>query len=353
MQDNSTIDPTDYYYYYEQERLAEEDVRFIVQNANIPLFIIGVPNNILIIALILKMKYLGTASGLIIYLAIMDSLTLTVNMIQRQLYYHDILITEWGCKFYFSTALSFAAIANWTLVLISFERYLTICYPFQRQVLINHKGIKIGVVIGSLSLVVFVFLFQGIFNTEQDEVCTYHILADGEMDVVEASVIYALPFLFIAAFTIAVIVRIYVTSQRRSSVTSLPMMSARRRSSCRDVGQTMSATSIQGMEKSLSQLMLSAAVLYFALNILYCLDRFVLLPVYGTDKSRSLHVFEYLVRILRDINHALNLYVYLAFSKRVRSNLFKMLLPCPLSNSGVRSRSSSIIEHSETKSDRY
>ncbi|XP_013085060.2 proteinase-activated receptor 1-like [Biomphalaria glabrata] len=309
-------------YYDTAYNLAYEDVKYIFRNYNILLWILGVPSNALIIALIVSMKRIGAASFLIIYLSVMDSLTLTAYLVQRQLYYTDHQKTTWSCRFYHSAGLSFAGVANWTLVLITVERFLSVCYPFRRQLLISKNFFIISVGILSIVLTLVIFTMEALTADASEGVCQEH---DDEhlLEIARVLIIYAIPFFFIAIFTAAVLRKISSSSKRRASITSLQIKPCSTKNGGPENGHT-TMTSIQMIETSLSQLMLAAAFLYLALNILYCVEALVLKQIYQHNKSRRLHHLDFACRIIRDWNHALNLYVYLAFSKGFRLNFRKL-----------------------------
>ncbi|KAH9524457.1 hypothetical protein Btru_054636 [Bulinus truncatus] len=277
----------------------------------------GLPGNILIILLIRRMQNRGMSSNLIIYLAVFDSLAMIAKLVQRQIFFRDIMIGSFGCKVVSIPEMACAAIANWTLVFISVERYLTVCQPLYRQVLLTDLRIKLILYIKAFVLLTYAVAMNVTFQKETKCQCGTNYIRFYQYMAIPPLTNIVTPFALILIFTICVITSIKSVSKKRSkrlkSVTSLK--DSRKNS--------QSAT--QEMEATLSNLMLAAALLFFIVNALYCVYTTVLFPVYMSQIPRSVTFTRYAALMISDWNHALNFYVYLIFCQGFRSNVRRAL----------------------------
>ncbi|KAK0053179.1 thyrotropin-releasing hormone receptor [Biomphalaria pfeifferi] len=277
----------------------------------------GLPGNILIIALILRMRSRGMSSYLIVYLAVFDSLALIAKLVQRNIFYSNVSLGNIGCKMVSIPEMSCASIANWTLVFISAERFLTVCYPLQRQRWLTDFRIKLILIVVPLFLIVYAISLNVVFQYETKSRCGTKYIKFYQYMVIPPITNIVAPFTVLLIFTIFVLKSIRSVSKKRSlrlkSVTSLKEP------------RKNSQSATQEMENTLSNIMLAAAVLFFAVNALYCVYTLIMFPVYVRNLTRSVTFTRYAALMISDWNHALNFYVYVLFSEGFRANLLRMM----------------------------
>ncbi|GFN89773.1 FMRFamide receptor-like [Plakobranchus ocellatus] len=101
--------------------------------------VIGVPSNALTVATILSMNAVSPATFFVVLLAAFDGSALVLKLIINLWYRFELNHNAWYCQFLEPLSLSFATTANWMLVLITLERFISVCFPLKKVYLLTKR----------------------------------------------------------------------------------------------------------------------------------------------------------------------------------------------------------------------
>ncbi|PVD29888.1 hypothetical protein C0Q70_09145 [Pomacea canaliculata] len=275
---------------------------------------LGVPGNIACLLTLTSMT-MTTSIFYVTLLAGTDLLALVLKIIFHQLSNHSIPLYDVGCKLG-SFVEVVSCYANWTLVLICFERFLAVCYPLKRNAYFTEaRAVAIAAIIAIIIFLCYLYAII-LYQFDPDKLCGFFNGPPGftQYWIWTATILYSLlPFVLLAVLTVFIIhsLRKHFRSRHTLQATS-------------GVEQSFSRA-----EFSICVMMVAAAVVFLFLTLPSCLF-FVLseAQVLGYD-STDLQIISVLMAEfsteLADSNHAINFYIYFLTNGRFRAR-FKALV---------------------------
>ncbi|CAG5125594.1 unnamed protein product, partial [Candidula unifasciata] len=296
------------------------------------LFAIGVPGNVLTIITTLSMQALSPATFFIALLAFFDGSALVVKLIFQQLYRYEVQIGNVGCKMEFLT-MYLATVANWMLVLICAERFISVCYPLKKiSVFTKKRGYICAATVAAFFLCFYGILFVVMRDKGPGMTCgtnnnflsfwaTYWYWLN-------AAMFLFIPFIIILVFTGGIIRGLYLSRRDRRFLMQ--------KGSGRDTGNECATGNNQRLvaeseriERAITIMMILAAVLFVAFALPACVFRLLSDPKFRGDCDTIANaywaMFEQVQFLLVDLTHVLNFFMYFFAVRRFRSQLFKLL----------------------------
>ncbi|XP_025095510.1 substance-P receptor-like [Pomacea canaliculata] len=305
---NTEADPYDYYY----------NIYTLYYASYIwVLAAVGVPGNVACIMTIATMT-LTTATLYVVLLAAADLAALVLKVIFHQLSYHRIPENTFICKGdVFVQVVS--CYANWMLVLICFERFLTVCYFLRKNTCFTIKrAIVIAVLLG---VTLFLCFLYGFINMDKAKAgyCSYPEHAQEFVITywhwIVASIYFFLPFTLLAIFTSLILVRL-----------------RRQRKASEAIGETTENTrerSQMRVELPICIMMVCAAIVFLVLTLPTCIYHLIVawkkINVDTPQQWFAWAMFQQLAISLSEANHAVNFYIYFLSVRMFRSR-FKQLM---------------------------
>ncbi|KAH9524466.1 hypothetical protein Btru_054656 [Bulinus truncatus] len=279
------------------------------------LCIIGLPGNVLTILVVLSHKSSKPATLLIGCLAMFDSVALVTKLIESQVIFNDVRLGRYGCKFIYIPSAISASVANWTLAFICAERFITVCYPLKRLYLMTaqrSKGVLVAMTAVMLSYVTAMYLTFMDFSGGRPQ-CVIGYISLYTFFMIQYTSHIIAPFALITFFAVLVIRQLRVSRANRNelrrqlSINESPIV----RQEC--------------LENKMSLLMISAAILYFAVNAPSCIFYTIIWPSVGCIPQ---DVFTYVndtLYVVNDSSHALNFFIYFVLVKGFRTDLYNAI----------------------------
>ncbi|CAL1545512.1 unnamed protein product, partial [Lymnaea stagnalis] len=273
---------------------------------------LGLPANTLTIITLLKCQTRSPASLLKVYLAVTDNTALVAKLVEANLKVYTVISSSFACKFFYVPSVTLTTIANWTLVLICAERFLTICCPLKRRQWISVKRCKIIFSSMSLGLLLYIFGF-----------CYPLMIPQQLFLLVQGTFMVIIPFFVITALTGAVIRVLHKYQKERLCLfenSSTPQIDRM----LNNIAASEQTTKVAArMENTLSLLMILAACLYFVVYAPYNVMILIVLPLCSYDRNVSLTTLVFF--ILADSSHVLNCFLYFSLVKGFRSDVLKVI----------------------------
>ncbi|PVD29897.1 hypothetical protein C0Q70_09154 [Pomacea canaliculata] len=119
---------------------------------------VGVPGNVACILVTTSMT-LTTATLYMSLLAVADLLALVLRLIFHQIAFYDVTVNTFVCKMEVFILLV-SNYANWTLVLVCLERFLSIRFPLKKKIYFTKKrAILIAVLLGMILCLCHLYAF--------------------------------------------------------------------------------------------------------------------------------------------------------------------------------------------------
>ncbi|KAH9524465.1 hypothetical protein Btru_054655 [Bulinus truncatus] len=285
-----------------QDSTIEAAIYYVV----VSLLVVGLPGNIAIMVITLRLKDRSSTMVAISYMALFDSLALVSKSITYGLEYNRVHFGVVGCKLYYVPVVASSAIANWTLVLICVERFISVTYPWKRSRLITTKRVHRTVLGLSILMTTYFVIHLCIFFTWNMGKCqvsySYHAYR-----LIRQVISTISPCILITVLTILVLRK--VSCQKKKTFTV----------------QRETNRGRKQMEETLIRLMLSASIMFFILNIPNILMVSILWPAIGFSRSTGVVVVIVFFYFLRDSSHAFNFYIYFISAKRFRQDFIQLL----------------------------
>lgn len=286
------------------------------------LVILGVPGNVASVLTILTMPF--TASIFYVaLLAVTDLLALVLKVVFHQMYNYGVPVSTAGCKVEVLVEVV-SSYANWTLVLICFERFLTVCYPQKKAVCFTKK--KAAVMAAALWVALLLcYMYAVVVKEKGDNSCQFPEYSRSSILPVWYWItvcLYSfLPFTILVIFTSLTIVgyRKQTTALRTSLKTSAGD----------DDEDDDSQPAFVQFERTVSIMLVSYAVVFLVLTFPTCVYYLMLAfgqHRYGTlEESFASVMFAEVSVCLADATHAVNFYIYFLSARRFRAR-FKDLV---------------------------
>lgn len=321
----------------------------------IVLAVIGVPTNALTVATILSMHALSPATFFVVLLAIFDGSALVVKLIGQQLAQHGLQDHAWFCKSMDPLSIFFSTTANWILVLICLERFISVCYPLKKAYLFTKRRsfIVAAILIGFLFTLIMTAL--GVTRTSHKGKCTaekrFTSFYSNVWLYINVALHLFIPFVLIAFLTAFIIYGLRKSRKHRMSLMrkndeteeemkvlkdgSQDDAKVARKSRPSSTSITPTARHNQKMlddtarvERTITLMLIVAALVFLVLSLPMALYYF--LKGFGrvsenTAEAASWRLYEQIAYVLVDSSHAVNFFLYFFTAKRFRVQLTRIM----------------------------
>ncbi|PVD29893.1 hypothetical protein C0Q70_09150 [Pomacea canaliculata] len=277
---------------------------------------VGVPGNVACILVATSMT-LTTATLYMSLLAVADLLALVLRLISHQIYLYKVTLNTFVCKVDVFVDLV-SSYANWTLVLVCLERFLSIRFPLKKKIYFTkHRAILIAVLLGMILCLCHLYEFIQIDHI-QERSCYY---PESSLDFVtnywhwiKACIYYFLPFILLLIFPCLIIVSLRRQRKAREAmVRTTPVTS-------RETTQTR-------VEVTLSVMVVWDAIVVIVTFAPMCLY-YLLVPFNVVNEWFTSTMLTHTAVALSEANYAVDFVIYFAASKKFRSRFKKLIGKC-------------------------
>ncbi|PVD29892.1 hypothetical protein C0Q70_09149 [Pomacea canaliculata] len=282
---------------------------------------VGVPGNVACILVTTSMT-LTTATLYMSLLAVADLLALVLKLIFHQIYLYDVPLNTFGCKADVFVSLV-SCYANWTLVLVCCERFLSIRFPLKKKIYFTKKrAIVIAVLLGMILCLCYIYEFIQVDHREKND-CNF---PKSSLDFVTtyfywiiAFIYLFLPFILLLIFPCLIIVSLRRQRKAREAIV-------------RTTPDTSGETTQTRVEVAISVMVVWDAIVVFVtyapICILHLIELFDIVK-YDTPDTRFTVWMSLLIAItLSEANYAVDFVIYFAASKKFRSRFKKLIRKC-------------------------
>ncbi|GFR74886.1 thyrotropin-releasing hormone receptor [Elysia marginata] len=312
---------------------------------------IGVPSNALTVATILSMHALSPATFFVVLLAIFDGCALVVKLIGNQLAQHEMTGHNWFCKFFNPLSIFFSTTANWILVLICLERFISVCYPLKKVYLFTKRRSFIIAAILIGSLFTFILTTLGVMQTFKKNKCTteerFESFFANVWPYLSVALHLFVPFVLIAVLTAFIIYGLQRSRKHRMSLlrkneeTNEEMKvlkdgaGAPRKSRSSSTPVAPPALHNQKMlndtariERTITLMLIAAAVIFLVLSL--PMSMYYLMLRFHESREKSIEaarwrVYHQVAYVFVDSSHAVNFFLYFFTAKRFRDQLIRIV----------------------------
>lgn len=337
--------------FFELDKIASDLRNYYL----IILAVIGVPSNALTVATILSMHALSPATFFVVLLAIFDGCALLVKLIGNQLDQHGVSGSVALCKTLDPLSIFFSTTANWILVLICLERFISVCYPLKKVYLFTKRRsfIIAAVLIGVLFTLIMTTL--GVTRTLAASTgkCTtekrFNYFYNNVWLYLNVALHLFIPFIFIAFLTSFIIYGLRQSRKHRMSLmrksdsggaetktggkqggNSAPIKS-------RSPSTPITPTALHNqkmlddtarVERSITLMLIAAGIIFLVLSLpisVYYLIRGFKVHQKRTAEHARWTLFQQIAFLFIDSSHAVNFFLYFFTAKRFRVQLIRIL----------------------------
>lgn len=280
---------------------------------------VGLPGNAACLVTVLTMT-MTTATFYVALLAVADTLALLVKLTYHQLATHR--KTNAAVCYTWYTPHFFSSYANWVLVLICFERFFSVCFPLKKQAYFTKRKARISAVALAVVMVIIFTPSFSFFADWDGRACTprehFNRPAQEAWATVVSALYFYIPFLLMSLFTTLIIVGMHRHRRARQAIASTG---------------TSNPGNGGGAERSISIMLVGAALVFLALTLPTCLYHLFHYKLYDPSvlrESAQRYLFEQVVYFLADANHAVNFFIYFVTAAKFRRCFVHLLqrLPC-------------------------
>ncbi|BFZ07278.1 hypothetical protein BsWGS_10317 [Bradybaena similaris] len=283
--------------------------------------VIGIPGNILALLTILRFPR-TTGTFYLTLLTIIDFLALLTkafNVAILSFYIFDSV----SCKIALMSTNFTATYANWMLVLISFERLITVLFPLKKSYYFTMTRARLS------ALIVAVILF--LFNSVYLWIITAGAGCGTSYPEFYSKYVHASTALYSYIPSVLLIVMVLLISRALTKI-----QKNREYIFCGEEGASVVALTQQRLqeqakaERSITMMLVFAVVAFLLLTVPLC---FVLAfenssIVESSNFSRSYYGMSYFIaQGLATLTHAINFFIYFLSTERFRSN-FRQMFGC-------------------------
>ncbi|XP_055901666.1 probable G-protein coupled receptor B0563.6 isoform X1 [Biomphalaria glabrata] len=285
-------DIADFYYFAEMQ--------FVITTV---LFTLGLFGNFSVILVMRRLK--SAASVLTISMATLDTLALISKVVgDGMINYHRGNFGYLFCITWHLPTDVFVATANWTLVLICIERFISIYFPLSYRSIVSVRRVHLTMATVLCIFVVFFVVFRVTTQTCNESMNQFQLVSIfiNTHLIIHFVIISLGPCLMTTIFTSLVIVKITFWKSK--------------------IRHVMKSNIRQKLESSLSRLMLSSAILFVILTLP---GTFYFCVIWPTLDHNDLNpVLEIFLTLLIDFSHILNFVAYFTCVELFR-NSFRQL----------------------------
>ncbi|GFN94804.1 thyrotropin-releasing hormone receptor [Plakobranchus ocellatus] len=330
---------------------------------------IGVPSNALTVATILSMNALSPATFFVVLLAVFDGSALVLKLLGNQLGLLELDNRAWFCQFLEPLGISFTTTANWILVLICLERFISVCYPLKKVYLFTKRRSFICAAILVVTLFSVIMAILGVTRYPTRSGCSTRerftwFYKNVWFFYINPGLYFFLPFCLIAILTGFIIYGLQQSRKHRMSLIrksedqpksgeemrflntrgedggggrpSSAGLGAPRRSRALSTPVTPTALHNKKMlddtarvERSITLMLIVAAVVFLVLSLPMCLYQLIF-RFYKDRGARTVQQAEWrlylmIAFLLLDSSHAVNFFLYFFTAKRFRTQLLRIV----------------------------
>ncbi|XP_052792017.1 C-C chemokine receptor type 5-like [Mya arenaria] len=290
-----------------------------------PMFLIfGLFGNILTILIMSSKVFSGmTSRYILIALAISDTTLLLTQpfnklFVRKMIGYDVRAISDVGCKAFFHIFKTGKMTSSWLIVILCFERFIAVVFPFKAKAIITIKSI--------MALIILDYLFIGIFNAVWtfssivvDGVCkpdiTYAHTKEKYRDyLIAGSSFYSLiPMIVMAIMTPVIVYRLLRQKKIRNRMSK---------------GGGASAEKADADTLRISVMLIGVVVAYIAfvlpITVVHNLAFWKSVSVFDTNTLQFFLMRE-VAQILEQLNYAVNFVLYVLCSTKFRKRAMEIL----------------------------
>lgn len=284
---------------------------------------IGIPANITIIITIVGMRVLSPATFFVTLLAGYDGMALISKLIGHILIRNEIEQGTVLCKLEFFPSY-FSTLANWALILICFERFISVCFPLKKVYLLTKRRCYIAAAVVSVALLL---IFTGFFALMREPAGDHNCGTPSKYTKfwahgwywISVSLYLFLPFLVITGLTIAIVRSLSQARKHRRSL----MRKGSEGGPTSAADQRLLKTT-EKTERMITIMLIIASVVFLILSLPACIyflghDR----DTKGVEEARW-NLFSQVAYLMTDSSHAVNFFLYFFTAKRFRSFAFRL-----------------------------
>ncbi|GFR84946.1 thyrotropin-releasing hormone receptor [Elysia marginata] len=298
------------------------------------------------------MNKLSPANLFVVLLGIFDACALSVKLSGQLMKQHGVHGHAWCCKFLDPLSISFSTTANWFLVLICLERFISVCYPLKKRYLFTKKRsfIIAAVLIGLMFTLIMTSL--GVTRTFNKKKCftnaSFRWYFENVWLYLNVALHFFLPFILIIFLTSFIIHGLRKSREHRMSLVRKSNGSISRAKVLQDGGGagkksrslstpitpvTPTALHNQRMlddtarlERTIT-LMLIAASIFFLVSALP-MSLYYLLRGFRDNQEVTIEtarwvLYQQIAYVCVDSSHAINFFLYFFTAKRFRVQLIR------------------------------
>lgn len=277
-----------------------------------------------------------TSRYILIALALSDTTLLLTQpfnkLFVRKLIGYDVrALSDFGCKAFFHIFKTGKMTSSWLIVILCFERFVAVVFPFKTKAIITKKTI--------VGLIVLDYLFIGTYNAVWtfssivvNGVCkpdvTYPHTKEKYRDFLLAgSSFYSLiPMIIMTILTPIIVIRLVQQRQRRKALASSKNASSEKANT--------EAVRISAM---LIGVVIAYVTFILPITIVHNLAFWKNVSAFDTN-TESFFVLREVAQILEQLNYSTNFMLYVLCSERFRKKAIELLR---LNKLSIRSKSSS------------
>jgi len=294
------------------------------------IFALGFPGNIMCIITVVTMHAMTPAIFYVATLAFCDAIVLLAKLIGMILFNNEVVIGNAGCKAQFIIPY-ISTVANWILVLICAERFVSVCFPLQKAFIVTMKRTYCSVAVLCASLLVliapFFLLMRGVFPNGYKcgtEEVFYDVWSKAYLKIASSFYLF-IPFICIVVFT-SLIIRGLIQHRRHRRM----MMTSGHADMSSDSNNLRLLTDAERVEKSITAMLVVAALLFLVLSLPRCVYVLVHDPLDAPNKTphefAQWMLFQQIGFLCLDFTHAVNFFIYFFSAQRFRHQLFRLVV---------------------------
>ncbi|GFR74855.1 thyrotropin-releasing hormone receptor [Elysia marginata] len=319
----------------------------------IVLAVIGVPSNALTVITILSMRSLSPATFFVVLLAIFDGCALVVKLIGNQLAQHEVSQNNGYCKVMDPLSIFFSTTANWILVLICLERFISVCYPLKKVYIFTKRRsfIIAAILIGCMFTLIMTTLgVTRTFDNRKERCSTEERFKPFYNNVwlyLNVALHLFIPFVIIAFLTAFIIYGLRKSRKHRMSLMRKGDGASEEMKVLKDGGAVskksrssstpVSPTSLHNqkmlddtarVERTITLMLIAAGVIFLVLSL--PISVFYLIRGFRVSHSMSVEqarwtLFQQIAFLFIDSSHAVNFFLYFFTAKRFRVQLIRLV----------------------------
>lgn len=323
----------------------------------IVLAVLGVPSNALTVATIFSMHALSPATFFVGLLAIFDGCALVVKFTGNQMAANGMKGRLVMCAFMDPLSIFFTTTANWILVLICLERFISVCYPLKKVYLFTKRRSYIAAAVMVAFFFTLIMTLLGVMRTSEKGRCTSKSWSiwfyKNVWPYINAALYLFIPLVLIVFLTGSIIHGLRKSRRHRKSLMLKDNDNGEEMKSLHDGGRAQGGPEGQHksrpmspattptaahnkrmleetarVERTITLMLIAAGSVFLILSLpmaLYYLIRGLTISEEQTVENARWSLFHMIAYILIDSTHAVNFLLYFFTAKRFRVQLFRVV----------------------------